>query len=104
MVHDQQQLHRPDHYDRDIAYDRYLEGRRASVDLLIKLAPMVKSLLTDAQMRKMGFIGPFLDTRYLMAVRDSQMGANGAGGMGFFGGDFGPAISIGGGDRVVIIR
>jgi hypothetical protein len=98
----------PDHYDSDIAYDRYLEGRRASVDLLIKIAPMVKSLLTTAQMRKMGFIGPFLDPRYLMAVRDSQMGANGAGGLGFFAGDagFGPAISIGagGGDRVVIIR
>lgn len=95
----------PDHYDQSLAYDRYLEGRRASIDLLIKIVPTVKSLLTPAQIRKLGsFIGPFIDERYLLAVRESNMGANGAGSFGFGPVGFDGGVAIGGGDRVIIIR
>ena len=63
-------------YDQDEAYDRYRVAREASVDALIKLAPIVKSLLTADQMRKLPtFVTPFLDTRYLASVRSGTAGA-----------------------------
>ena len=65
----------PDHYDQDEAYSRYREGRQASVDLLIKIGPTIKSLLTAAQTRKLGFLGPFLDPRYLVSIRSGTAGA-----------------------------
>jgi hypothetical protein len=94
----------PDHYDHDLAYARYREGRQASVDLLIKIAPTVKSLLTPAQLRKLGFVGPYLDTRYLASVRSSTAGGGFGGGM--MGGDIGATMMMsgGGGDRMIIIR
>jgi Carboxypeptidase regulatory-like domain len=96
----------PDHYDRGEAYARYREGRQASVDLLIKIAPTIKSLLTPAQMRKLGFVGPYLDTRYLASIRSSTAGGFGMAMMGG-GGDIGAmtAMSSGsGGGSIVIIR
>jgi hypothetical protein len=60
----------PDRYDQDAAYDRYLTARRASVDLLARLAPTVKALLTAEQLRKLPpFISGYLDPRYLAAIR-----------------------------------
>jgi len=94
----------PDRYDQGEAYARYREGRQASVDLLIKIAPTIKSLLTRAQMRKLGFVGPYLDTRYLASIRSSTAGGFGMAMMG--GGDV-PigammAMSSGGGSIVII--
>jgi hypothetical protein len=43
----------PNRYDQDLAYDRYKHGREATVDLLIALAPRIKSLLTADQLRKL---------------------------------------------------
>ncbi len=94
----------PDHYDQGEAYARYREGRHASVDLLIKIAPNVRALLTPAQMRKLGFVGPYLDTRYLASIRSSTAGGFGSGMMG---GDIGAMMAVrsdGGGERMVIIR
>ncbi len=95
----------PDRYDHDEAYAHYREGRQASVDLLIKIAPSVKALLTTAQLRKLGFVGPYLDTRYLASVRSSTAGGGFGGGM--MGGDIGATMVMGagpGGERMVIIR
>jgi carboxypeptidase family protein len=60
----------PDHYDQGAAYDRYLEARRASVDLLASLAPHVKQLLTPEQQRKLpAFVASYLEPRYLASIR-----------------------------------
>jgi hypothetical protein len=60
----------PDRYSQSAAYKRYVHAREASVDLLIKLAPMLNGLLTSAQRRKLpALTASHLDTRYLAAVR-----------------------------------
>jgi hypothetical protein len=94
----------PDHYDQDQAYDRYRTAREASVDALIHLTPLVKSLLTPAQIRKLPtFVTPFLDTRYLASVRSGTSGV-GLGAMMLPGGMPVPA-AMAGAERVqVIIR
>ena len=92
----------PDRYDQGDAYARYREGREASVDLLIKIAPTIKSLLTPAQTRKLGFVGTFLDTRYLASVRSGTGGMNMSMGMGDM--PIGAGIERGEGNRIVIIR
>ena len=97
----------PDKYDKDDAYAHYQRAREASVDLLIKLVPQIKSLLTSEQRRKLpSFVSSYLDTRYLASIRSGTAGASNGPmmfpGGGFFvgGGDRGP----GGGGQVIIIR
>ena len=70
----------PKSYDQDDAYRRYRVAREASVDMLIRIAPDLKRLLTSEQRRKLpANITSFLDTRYLAAIRSGTAG--GAGGM-----------------------
>lgn len=96
----------PGDYSRSDAYDRYREGREASVDLLIKIAPAVKGMLTSAQSRKLGFMSQYLDTRYLSYIRSGTASAGSGGGFG------GPAIGAemmavamaGGGTTFTVIR
>jgi Carboxypeptidase regulatory-like domain len=65
----------PERYDQDAAYARYKAAREASVDALIRLAPTVRGLLTNTQLRKLPtFVGPYLDTRYLASVRSGTAG------------------------------
>jgi hypothetical protein len=65
----------PDNYDQGEAYDRYRMARQSSVDGLIRLAPTVRSLLTDAQYRMLPTsITAFLDRRYLASVRSGTAG------------------------------
>jgi hypothetical protein len=65
----------PETYDRGDAYDRYRRAREASVDVLIRLAPEIRGLLTPAQRRMLPpFISSSLDMRYLAAVRSSTIG------------------------------
>ena len=80
----------------------------ANVDAMIRLAPVVKSLLTDDQKRKLPtFVTPFLDTRYLASIRTGTSGGGlgmqmmGPGAMGAFGG---AAMGAGGGGAQTIIR
>jgi hypothetical protein len=95
----------PDNYDRDEAYRRYQKAREASVDMLIRIAPDIKRLLTPDQRRKLpSFVASYLDTRYLASIRSGTAG--GAGGMTMFPGG---AFVRGGGDgggggQVIIIR
>lgn len=98
----------PSDYRHDDAYDRYRDARRASVDLLVRLAPAVKDLLTPAQRRKLPpYVASALDPRYLAAVRSGTAGLGG----GFTGGMLGgmlpagampPGAMAGGGERVII--
>jgi hypothetical protein len=89
----------PESYDQGEAYTRYTTARKASVDLLIRIAPTIQSLLTDEQRRALPtIIASYLDTRYLAGIRSGTAGSTGAGafGGGFIGGG-GPQIFIGGG-------
>jgi hypothetical protein len=65
----------PDRYSQGAAYARYCRAREGSVDLLIKLAPAINSLLTPAQHRKLpALTAAHLDHRYLLAVRSGTPG------------------------------
>lgn len=97
----------PDRYDQGEAYDRYRQARQSSVDALITVAPSIKSLLTDAQLRKLPtFVTPYLDSRYLASIRSGTAG----GGLGSM--MMGPGMALpammggggGGGGGMTIIR
>jgi hypothetical protein len=91
----------PDKYDQDEAYARYRKAREASVDMLIKVAPDIKTLLTADQRRKLpSFVSSYLEPRYLASIRSGTAG--GAGMMMFPGG--GRMMPGGGGERTIIIR
>jgi hypothetical protein len=86
----------PDKYDQDLAYDRYKHAREATVDLLIALAPRIKALLSDEQLRKLPpLVASHLDKRYLAGIRSGTQGNTG-------GGVFVPFMGGGGGARVII--
>ncbi|MFL5602608.1 MAG: hypothetical protein ACJ77R_04225, partial [Gemmatimonadaceae bacterium] len=98
----------PDKYNKDEAYSRYQHAREASVDMLIRLVPQIKRVLTAEQRRKLpAFISSYLDTRYLASIRSGTAGA-GNGPM-MFPGMFsmpvgGPGGGGAGGGNVIIIR
>jgi hypothetical protein len=95
----------PNSYDEGEAYARYITARRASVDLLMKLSPDLKGLLTADQRRKLPpFIASYLDPRYLASIRSGTAGSGIGGGPVFMGG--GPMMmgGGGGGERTMIIR
>jgi hypothetical protein len=98
----------PDRYDEGAAYDRYINARHATVDLLTKIGPEVKGLLTAEQRRKLpAFVASYLEPRYLASIRSGT--ATFVGGM-FPGGSpvgigGGPVfVGAGGGGAQVIIR
>ncbi|HEY4131899.1 MAG TPA: TonB-dependent receptor, partial [Gemmatimonadaceae bacterium] len=92
----------PTTYDQSEAYERYRAARQASVDALMHVAPLVKSLLTPDQLRKLPYVAPYLDQRYLSSVRSGTSGT----GLGLIMGPGGMAMpaGIGGGGVQVIIR
>ena len=92
----------PDRYDEGEAYSRYVHGREGSVDLLLKLSPAIKGLLTGAQLRKLpDYVASYLDPRYLAAIRS---GTGGLGNSGFGGGGGAPFTVMGGGAMQVVIQ
>jgi hypothetical protein len=99
----------PDKYNKDEAYSRYQHAREASVDMLTRLVPDIRRLLTPGQVRKLPtFISSYLDTRYLASIRSGTAGAGNGPMMvpGMFmgiGGGAGPGGDRGGG-QVIIIR
>ena len=95
----------PAHFDDDAAYDRYLQARHAQVDMLIRMVPTIRELLTDEQRRKLPpQIVNVLDPRYLVSVRNGTglyVGGTTIGPVGFvpfFGGEGVPMI-----DRPAVI-
>ena len=97
----------PDGYDRDTAYDKYMTARKATIDLLMQLAPGIKGLLTAEQRRKLPvFIASYIEPRYLASIRSGTASFTGSGLGGgvpvMMGGDV--FIGAGGGERTVIIR
>src|SRR5262249_39686837 len=62
-------------YDQDEAYNRYRRAREQTVDAMIRLAPILRGMLNNEQMRKLPtFVTPFLDVRYLASIRSGTQG------------------------------
>lgn len=79
----------PDKYNHDDAYGRYKDAREQTVDMLIKIVPGIKRMLTPAQYRVLPTsLASFLDKRTLQGLRSGTAGGNqfGGGGMGGGGG------------------
>lgn len=65
----------PANYDRGQAYQDYRKARESTIDVLMKLAPMVRSMLSKSQLRQLPTQAlTSLDTRYLASVRSSTTG------------------------------
>ncbi|MEO7359629.1 MAG: hypothetical protein ABI120_04825, partial [Gemmatimonadaceae bacterium] len=65
----------PPNYDRKAAYEQYRAAREASIDVLLRVTPGVRGLLTRAQLRRLPTQAlTSLDTRYLASVRSSTAG------------------------------
>jgi hypothetical protein len=99
----------PNSYDQSDAYDRYMAARKATVDLLMKIAPNVKDLLTPEQRRKLpAFVSSYLEPRYLASIRAGTATFTGNSGFGAIGGfgdaTFTAAAAPGGGQSITIIR
>src|SRR5206468_5437299 len=59
----------PDTFDEGLVYDRYRAARETSVDLLMSIAPSVKSVLQPDQWRKLPtYAQSTLDLRYLASI------------------------------------
>lgn len=77
----------PDKYSHSDAYGRYRQAREASVDLLIAVAPSIRKMLTDEQVRILPTaLLSFMDKRNLQGIRSGSSGDNRFGGGGGFGG------------------
>ncbi len=78
----------PDRFNHDVAFNKYRKGREQSVDMLLRIVPEIKSLLTAEQYRLLpAQLAAFMDTRSLRAIRSGTAG--GGGGMGGMGGGMG---------------
>jgi hypothetical protein len=60
-----------DDYEFEDAWRRYLSARRTALNLMVEIAPHIRSLLTASQWRKLSMpIANSIDVRYLKAVRN----------------------------------
>ncbi|HEX6574452.1 MAG TPA: carboxypeptidase regulatory-like domain-containing protein [Gemmatimonadaceae bacterium] len=95
-----------DSYDHDIAYDKYMAARRATIDELMRVGPVIKDLLTAEQRRKLPtFIASYLEPRYLASIRAgtaSFTGSSGFGGAPVMAGEFIAAGGAGVVERIII--
>ena len=88
----------PDHYDHGAAYDKYRHAREQTVDLLIKVAPDLRKLISAAQYRLLPTqLAGFMDKRTLLGIRSGTAGSGGGGGFGGGGGGGGGRGGGGGG-------
>lgn len=87
----------PERFDEGAAYDRYLQARRTQVDMLMRIVPVLRELLTAEQRRKLPqLVVNILDPRYLASIRDgTSLYAGGAGGLGNY-------FSFGGADAMAV--
>jgi hypothetical protein len=70
----------PVRYDQGEVYARYRRARRASVDLLIAIAPRIKRILTAEQQRQLApAVAMYLEPRYLAGIRSGSEGNSAAG-------------------------
>jgi hypothetical protein len=68
----------PDRYDHDLAYDRYQDAREQSIDVLIRIVPGIRGLLTADQWRMLPQqLQSFMDKRQLQQIRSGTSGGGG---------------------------
>ena len=68
----------PDRYDHDLAYDRYQDAREQSIDVLIRIVPGIKGVLTAEQWRMLPQqLQSFMDKRQLQQIRSGTSGGGG---------------------------
>ena len=68
----------PDGFSHDAVYAKYVQAREASIDILRGYAPAVRTLLTNAQRRKLPpFVASSLDDQYLKSIRSGTAGGGG---------------------------
>jgi hypothetical protein len=61
----------PEKFQHDEAFDRYLQARRAQIDMMSSIVPTIRNLLTDEQRRKLpSLVLNYLDPRYLASIRN----------------------------------
>jgi len=74
----------PTEFSEGEVFNRYLQARRAQVDMLIAIGPVIHDLLTPAQQRKVpASVLNALDPRYLISIRNGTglyVGSGGGGG------------------------
>ena len=67
----------PDHYDHSAVYARYRAAREATVDLLLKVTPGVKRMLSAEQRRRLpDIVTSSLDPWYLQSIRSGTAGSS----------------------------
>jgi hypothetical protein len=88
----------PDHYDHGAAYARYRAAREATVDLLLKITPGVKKMLSAEQRRRLpDIVTSSLDPWYLQSIRSGTAGSSAN--------PFSnTAMAMGGGQTIMIMR
>jgi hypothetical protein len=65
----------PKDFEDDAVYEQYIRARRHTVDVLKKMAPGLKNLLTAEQYRMLpAIVASYLDTRYLDGIRNGTAG------------------------------
>lgn len=70
----------PDRYDNGLAYDRYRNAREDAVDMLIRIVPSIRGVLTVEQWRMLPqSLQSFMDKRYLQSIRSGTQGGGGGG-------------------------
>ncbi len=73
----------PDRFNHDLEFNKYRKGREQSVDMLLRIVPEIKSLLSAEQYRNLPpQLAAFMDARSLRAIRSGTAGGGGGGGMG----------------------
>ncbi len=73
----------PDRFNHDLAFNKYRSGREQSVDMLLRIVPDIKSLLSAEQYRLLPpQLASFMDARSLRAIRSGTAGGGGFGGGG----------------------
>ncbi len=77
----------PDRFNHDLAFNKYRRGREQTVDMLLRIVPEIKSLLSAEQYRLLpDQLASFMDARSLRAIRSGTAGGGGFGGGGGRGG------------------
>jgi hypothetical protein len=63
----------PDEFHLEPAWGNYLAARQSALDLMIEIGPLIRTLLTNSQWRKLSMpLANSIDVRYLKAIRSGS--------------------------------
>jgi hypothetical protein len=96
----------PEEFSAGAAYSRYVASRRAQIDMLMEIGPVIREILTGEQRRKLpALVNSALDPRYLVLIRDGTRTyvTGGTAPTGFVG-SVGVAVQAISADAITVIR